>query len=360
MGWIAGVASLVGGLASAYGSSQSSKQTSLPATSLNAYGQFNTPNTGAITSMGNIFDALNNGTVNSSAVGSSQNYANALNSAATNPLLSQGSTYLSGELGGSDLSSPTVNNYANQAYNSIISQGQNQNARTQANFANNGLGFSTAMQQAQQAGNAATANTAATTRAGILSQNYQQERQLQQGAVGLSEGEVAQPATYLGQINNALYAPYNSQASLTTGLLGNNTNNPQNTYVQQPGLGNAIGSGVSSASGLYSLFNNINNNNGGGNAGSNGTTSLDAFGGGTSTVSGAGVDSAGEICWLAREVYGAENPRWLRVRRWIEDSAPLEFFTEYLNHGREWAELVRRTPRMKPIVREWMEAKLSA
>lgn len=271
MGWIAGVASLVGGLASAYGASQKPTATNLGSNFYNAYGQANTPNQGAITSMQNIFDALNGGSVNGQAVGASQAYANSLNSAASNPLIGSAGNYLSGELSGNDLNSPTVKGYADNAYNSIISQGANQNARTQANFANNGLGFSTAMQQAQQAGNAATANQAATTRAGILSNNYQAERQLQQGAVGLSEGVVAQPSTYLGQITNALYAPYNAQAGLTTGLLGQQTNNPQNTYVQNPNLGNAIGSGVSSASGLYSLFNSISKNNGGGTTGNNGT-----------------------------------------------------------------------------------------
>lgn len=274
MGWIAGIGSIVGGLASAYGASQKSSQQNLGAQFTNAYGQTNVPNQGAITSMNNIFDQLNNGTVNSSAVGASQNYANSLNNAAMSPLNGASGTYLSNELAGGDLTSPIVNNYANQASNSIISQGANQNARTMANFANNGLGFSTAMQQAQQAGNAATANQAATTKAGILSQNYQQERQLQQGAVGLGESVVAQPSTYLSQLNNAIYAPYNSQAALTTGLLGQQTNNPQNTYVQNPNLGNAIGSGVSSASGLYSLFNNLQQNNGGGSSGSTGGNDL--------------------------------------------------------------------------------------
>lgn len=288
MGWIAGIGSLVGGLASAYGASQKSSASSLPANFYNAYGQLNTPNTGAITSMNNIFDSLNNGTVNSQAVGASQNLANSLNSAASNPLNAQGSSMLSGELAGQDLTSPIVNNYANDAYNSIISQGQNQNARTQANYAANGLGFSTGMQQAQQANSAATSNQAATTKAGILSQNYQQERQLQQGAVGLAESEVAQPSTYLSQINNALYSPYTSQAGLTTGLLGSSTYSPQPTYVQNPSLGNAIGSGVSGASGLYSLFNSVAQNNGLGTYGSTGgniQSTVPSIGSGSDTMS---------------------------------------------------------------------------
>jgi hypothetical protein len=350
MGWIAGVASLVGGLASAYGASQKSSQTSLPASSLNAYGQFNTPNTGAITSMNNIFDTLNSGTLNSQATGASQNYANSLNAAATNPLLAQGSNYLSNELAGGDLNSPQVNNYANQAYNSIISQGANQNARTAANYANNGLGFSTAMNQAQQAGNAATANTAATTRAGILSNNYEQQRQLQQGAIGLSEGEVAQPATYLGQINNALYAPYNSQASLTTGLLGSPTNNPQNTYVQQPGLGQALSSGVSTASGLNSLFNNLNMQSGYGSDGNTGTP--------TGTTNGIS-DSSAVFCWVAREIYGHADPRWLKFREWVVNHSPIGFFEDYVKNGPWWAELVKLSADVRIAVQAFMDFKIA-
>lgn len=270
MGFIAGAGALIGGLASAYSASQSGKTTSLPAQNYNAYGEVNTPDSGAITSRNNIFGTLNAGTLNNQAAGASQNYANALNSAATSPGLSAAGNLATNEINGSYLNSPTVNNYANQAYNSIIGQGANQNARIQANFANNGIGFSTGMQQAQQANSAATSNQAALARSGILSQNYQAERQLQQGAIGQEESVVAQPSTYLSQINSALYSPYASQASLTTGLLGNSVQSPQNTYVAQPGLGQAIGSGVSTAQGLYSLLNGVGKSSGAGSAGSDG------------------------------------------------------------------------------------------
>jgi|GEM_PF-3693642 hypothetical protein len=353
MGWIAGAGALIGGLSSAYGASQKPSQQNLGANFYNAYGQQNTPNSGAITSMGNIFNSLNNGTVNSQATDASGNLVGALNAASNSPLNAASGQYLQNELQGGDLTSPIVNNYANQASNQIISQGANQNARTQANFANNGLGFSTAMQQAQQAGTAATANQAATTKAGILSQNYQQERNLQQGAVGLGESVAGQPSQYLSQINSALYAPYTSQAGLTTQLLGGQTNNPQNTYVQNPNLGNAIGSGVSSASGLYSLFNSINNNNGGGNQGNNGTQAF------TSDPNAFNIDTS-LTCWVAREIYGAENPRWLKFREWLLNHAPVSFREDYLRNGPWWAELVRMTPRLRDTVRSFMDSKIAA
>lgn len=267
MGWIAGIGSVVGGLASAYGASQGSKQSTLPASFYNAYGQLNTPNTGAISSMNNIFNSINGTGFGAQTQGASQDLVNSLRGAANSPQLGAANAYNSDVLSGKYLNSPQVTDYANKAYSSIIGQGANQNARTQANFANNGLGFSTGMQQAQQANGAATAGQAATTRAGILSSNYQNERQLQQGAVGNAESLVSQAPNYLSQINSALYAPYNSQAGLTTGLLGQQTNNPQPTYVQQPNIGNVIGQGTGTAAGLYQLFQNLQQKNGGGNPG---------------------------------------------------------------------------------------------
>jgi len=357
MGWIAGAGALIGGLSSAYGALQKPSQQNLGANFYNAYGQQNTPNSGAITSMGNIFNSLNNGTVNSQATDASGNLVGALNAASDSPLNAASGQYLQNELQGGDLTSPLVNNYANQASNQIISQGANQNARTQANFANNGLGFSTAMQQAQQAGTAATANQAATTKAGILSQNYQQERNLQQGAVNLGESVTAQPSQYLSQINNALYAPYTSQAGLTTQLLGNQTNNPQNTYVQNPNLGNAIGSGVSSATGLYSLFKSMNQQQGGGSGGNDGlnvSTFSNPVGGDFSSL------DTSLTCWVAREIYGEDNPKWLKFRDWVLNHAPASFRESYVKNGPWWAEVVRMTPRIRDTVRAFMDSKLAA
>jgi hypothetical protein len=271
MGWFAlGAAALSAG-SGIYSASQASKKPSAtqvaPADFYNAYGQKNTPNTGAVNSMNNIFGALNNSNLNNSAAGASGDYVSALQNAANGPQLAGANAYNSNVLSGQYLNSPQVKGYADQAYNSIIGQGANQDARTRANFANNGLGFSTGMQQSQQAGAAATANQASQARAGILSNNYQAERQLQQGAVGNAESLNAQTPNYLSQINSALYAPYTTQAALTTGLLGNSVNSPQGTYAQNPTGANALASGVSTATGMASLLQGLQQSSGGGNSG---------------------------------------------------------------------------------------------
>lgn len=259
--------SAAAGVYSAHEASKAASANRLPADVYNAYGEPNTPASGAITSRNNIFSGINTQGFQDASTGASQNYIQSLLHAANNPQLGQAQAYNSDVLGGKYLNSPQVKGYADQAYNSIIGQGANQDARIQAQFANNGLGFSTGMQQAQRANKAATAGQAATTRAGILSSNYQGERQLQQGAVGNELSLNSAAPSYLSQINGALFAPYSAQAGLTTQLLGNAVQSPQPTYIQNPTGADALAAGTSTATGLYSLLSGLKGKFGGGSTG---------------------------------------------------------------------------------------------
>lgn len=239
----------------------------LPSNNFNAYGENNTQAKGAIESRDSIFSDINSPGFQSLLNGSSEEYAGSLRDAAHSPLLNQAKGYTSDVLGGGYLESPTVKRFADQAYNSIVSQGRDQDVRTEAQYANNGIGFSSGMQQAQRANRAATAGQAATARSGILADNYKAERQMQQGAVGNAESLASQTPQYLSQINSALFAPYTARAGLTTGLLGSPTASPQPTYVAQPTAANQIATGTSTAAGLYSILNAIKAKSGGGSAG---------------------------------------------------------------------------------------------
>lgn len=265
MSSVATISVVGGGLMSALNKPKTPTQ--LPADNFNAYGEKNTPSTGAISSRDSIFNVLNSPGFQSLLSRASGQYTDSLSQAANSPLLGQAKGYTGDVLGGKYLQSPVVKGFADQAYNNIISHGQDQNARTQAQFSNNGLGFSTGMMQAQRANNAATANTAAGARAGILSNNYQAERQMQQGAVSNAESLNAQTPNYLSQINSALYAPYASQAALTTGLLGSPVSSPQSTYVANPNTGQQVAGGVSNATGLYSILNGLKGKGSTGNSG---------------------------------------------------------------------------------------------
>lgn len=64
------------------------------------------------------------------------------------------------------------------------------------------------------------------------------------------------------------------------------------------------------------------------------------------------------FCWVAREVYGVHNPKWLQFRTWMFTQAPGWFFRWYMNNGERFAEWLRRNPWMKPAIRFWMDSRI--
>ncbi len=65
-----------------------------------------------------------------------------------------------------------------------------------------------------------------------------------------------------------------------------------------------------------------------------------------------------ELCWVARAVYGADNPDWLRFRHWLLTAAPRWFRNLYIAHGERFAAWVADKPRIKNLIRAWMDTKL--
>lgn len=65
-----------------------------------------------------------------------------------------------------------------------------------------------------------------------------------------------------------------------------------------------------------------------------------------------------KICWVAREVYGAENPRWLEFREWIINEAPSHIYNAYLEHGPGLAEYISDKPELKSKIRNFMDSKI--
>lgn len=64
------------------------------------------------------------------------------------------------------------------------------------------------------------------------------------------------------------------------------------------------------------------------------------------------------LCWVAREVYGAENPKWLEFREWVKNDSPSWFFKFYLNYGEKFAEYISDKPKLKWIIRKWMDSRI--
>lgn len=60
-------------------------------------------------------------------------------------------------------------------------------------------------------------------------------------------------------------------------------------------------------------------------------------------------------CWVAREVYGASNPRWMKFRMYLLAFAPAWFRELYLAHGEAFALWISNKPVIKRMVRAWMD-----
>jgi hypothetical protein len=64
------------------------------------------------------------------------------------------------------------------------------------------------------------------------------------------------------------------------------------------------------------------------------------------------------LCWVAREVYGSNNPAWLLFREWMLCDSPNWLFHLYRKHGERFANWISDKPRTKSIIRKWMDSKI--
>jgi len=63
-------------------------------------------------------------------------------------------------------------------------------------------------------------------------------------------------------------------------------------------------------------------------------------------------------CWVAREVYGIESGKWMQFREWMLNDSPSWFRKLYLKYGERFAKFISNKPRIKSIIRNWMNTKI--
>lgn len=73
--------------------------------------------------------------------------------------------------------------------------------------------------------------------------------------------------------------------------------------------------------------------------------------GGIATLGAAAIFA----CWVAREVYGKDNPKWLMFREWMFVESPEWLFNLYMKHGEEFAKFISDKPIIKWVVRKMMD-----
>lgn len=67
------------------------------------------------------------------------------------------------------------------------------------------------------------------------------------------------------------------------------------------------------------------------------------------------VGSFAKACWVAREVYGKDNPEWMVFRGWLLTEAPDWFRDLYLEEGERFAKFISDKPFLKSIVKMGMD-----
>ena len=80
--------------------------------------------------------------------------------------------------------------------------------------------------------------------------------------------------------------------------------------------------------------------------------------GGLGSLGGGLLGNPNVICWVAREVYGPTNPAWLQFREWMFTESPNWFFKLYAEYGERFANWISDKPRIKSIIRKWMDSKI--
>ena len=81
---------------------------------------------------------------------------------------------------------------------------------------------------------------------------------------------------------------------------------------------------------------------------------------GGAASSGEGIKKSIFGCWVAREVFGNENPQWLAFYDWKESKAPKWFKKLYDSFGERFAKFISNKPKLKKLIKTWMEDKINA
>jgi hypothetical protein len=72
-------------------------------------------------------------------------------------------------------------------------------------------------------------------------------------------------------------------------------------------------------------------------------------------ATGAGLAYA---CWVAREVFGMFDLRWIQFRTWVMLDSPSWFKKLYIRHGEKFAEWIKDKPWLKKVIKSWMLTKI--
>jgi len=80
--------------------------------------------------------------------------------------------------------------------------------------------------------------------------------------------------------------------------------------------------------------------------------------GGAGEAGGSALGQAGAkalLCWVARAIFGEDNPKWLQARHYVLEIGPEWFRDLYISHGPAVAEFISNKPLFKLVLRPVFE-----
>jgi hypothetical protein len=181
----------------------------------------------------------------------------------------------------------------------------------------------------------------------VLARKRQEAQKAGQVAFGMDR-------TIAGDLGSVILGRPSSAMGLGSQMLGQATG-------LAPGMGSGnifdLGAGVNYSLASTAQQNQFNADVYGAKMGMIGGIAGGALGGLGAAAGGAG--GFGKLfCWVAREVYGERDERWLLFRTWLLTVSPGWFCRLYMKHGERFAEWVSDKPVIKLVIRKWMDTRI--
>ena len=236
-----------------------------------------------------------------------------------------------------------------QAASGVASQNQQQNALgLQAGMANQQAGLGAAQFNAQTGLGYGTANQ----QAQLQNANFNQQQLMQ--AAGLLQSTSQDPyAMILGRSSGVgqLAGMTQQASSMPTSTSNFNPFNQSIMDIYAGNNANQLAASTASANASASMWGGM-------------FQGLGALGGGMASggMFGSGFGNkppAGGGCWVARECYGEQNPRWMVFRLWLFTNAPKWFLHLYITYGERFAAYIHNKPIVKSLIRKWMDSRIA-
>jgi hypothetical protein len=263
----------------------------------------------------------------------------------------------------------TAEQQANRAYQQSVQQQEiarqqgNVGVGLQAQLANQGVSAQQSLANQQAYNQFALSNQQAGLSTQEANRNFAAQQQQQGisnlGMLGqLQQGQGAADRAYALQMAGA-YGSTSFDPMMA--ILGRQSSSPQMGAQQQ-----------SSASGMMGQFQGpqlfdpnaginlaLQNSS---NLGNYNASTYGARAAATGAIIGGAMQGIGSAigCWVAREVYGADNIRWMLFREWMLNDSPAWFRKLYIKHGEQFALWVANKPRIKNLIRKFMDGRIEA